>query len=147
MKRSWLVLGQVNKVDGRTPHHNSTWSNSLSGQHQLVSNTAKPASHIWGLTINNVILITSLKTCYQEHIIYIRTNNPQSAYAQHTLHNQHEYGTMHKLMTLLKPLKNANAPIPYEQLYIQSLHQGGNLISEQCPGEPNPLFQLASHPP
>jgi hypothetical protein len=50
-------------------------------------------------------------------------------------------------MTLLKPLKNTNALIPYEQSYIQSLHQAGNLISEQWPGEPNPLFQLAIHPP
>ena len=89
----------------------------------------------------------SPKTCYQEHIRNIRTNNPQSTYAQHILHNQHEYGTMHDLMTLLKPLRNANMLIPYEQFYIQFLHQTGKLISEQSPGKPNPLFQLAIHPP
>jgi len=54
---------------------------------------------------------------------------------------------MHDLMTLLKPLRNANMLIPYEQFYIQFLHQTGKLISEQSPGKPNPLFQLAIHPP
>jgi len=77
----------------------------------------------------------SLKIRFQEHIRYIRSNNPQSTYAQHILHNQHEYGTLNELMTLLKPLK----------FYIQSLHQAGKLIPQQHPGETNPLFQLAIH--
>ena len=49
-------------------------------------------------------------------------------------------------MTLLKPLSNAKVLIPYEQFYIQSLHQAGKLITEQYPGELNPLFKLAIHP-
>jgi hypothetical protein len=89
---------------------------------------------------------SSLKVRYQEHIRHFRTNNPQSAFAQHILHNQHEYGTIHNLMTPLKPLSNVKMLIPYEQFYIQSLHQAGKLISEQYPGEPSPLFQLAVHP-
>jgi hypothetical protein len=90
--------------------------------------------------------VRSLKICFQEHLRYIRSNNPQSAYAQQKLHNQHEYGTMNELMTLLKPLKYKNMLIPYEQFYIQSLHQAGKLIPEQYPGELNPLFQLAIPP-
>lgn len=89
----------------------------------------------------------SLKTRYQEHIRYFRTNNPQSIYAQHILHNQHEYDAIHDLRTLLIPLRNANMLIPYQQFHIQFLHQTGKLISGQSPGEPNPLFQLAIHPP
>jgi hypothetical protein len=61
-------------------------------------------------------------------------------------HNQHEYGTIQDLMTPLKPLSNAKMLIPYEQFYIQSLHQADKLISEQYPGEVNPLVQLAIHP-
>jgi hypothetical protein len=57
------------------------------------------------------------------------------------------YGIIHDLMTPLKPLSNAKMLIPYEQFYIQSLHQAGKLISEQYPSEPNPLFQLAIYPP
>jgi len=38
--------------------------------------------------------------------------------------------------------------IPYEQYYIQTLHQEGNLITEQNPDEINPLFQTAiNHQP
>jgi hypothetical protein len=77
---------------------------------------------------------------------YIRHNNPQSAFAQHILQNQHKYGTMDNIMTLLKPLKNNTMLIPCEQLFIQSLHQEGKLIAEQHPGEPNLLFQLVIDP-
>jgi hypothetical protein len=49
-------------------------------------------------------------------------------------------------MTLLKPLKNNTLLIPYEQLFIQSLHQEGRLIAEQHPGEPNLLFELIIDP-
>jgi hypothetical protein len=35
---------------------------------------------------------------------------------------------MNNLMTLLKPLNNPNTLTPYEQFYIQSLHQEGKLI-------------------
>jgi hypothetical protein len=90
-----------------------------------------------------------LKTRLQEHIRHIKTNNPQSAYAEHILHNRHEYGTLNELMILLKPFQHENMLLPYEQYHIQSLHQVGKLIPEQCPGELNPPFQLAfnSQPP
>jgi hypothetical protein len=31
--------------------------------------------------------------CHREHIVYIKTNNPVSAYALHILNNKHEYGS------------------------------------------------------
>jgi len=68
---------------------------------------------------------------FQEHIRYIRCNNPQSAFAQHILQNQHEYGQMNCIMTLLKPLSSPRMLIPYEQHYIQTLHQEGKLIPKQ----------------
>ena len=71
--------------------------------------------------------------------------NPQSAYAHHILHNQHEYSTMNNLMTLLKPLNNLNTLTPHEQFHIQALHRKGRLIPEQYPGDPNPVFQLVIH--
>ena len=49
-------------------------------------------------------------------------------------------------MTLIKRLNNPNMLTPYEQFYIQALHQEGKLIPDQCPGDPNLLFQLAIHP-
>ena len=52
-------------------------------------------------------------------------------------------------MHLLKPINNNSSLIPYERLYIQSLHQRKKLIPEQSLGDLNPLFQLvidAYHP-
>jgi len=68
------------------------------------------------------------------------------AYALHILQNQHGYGQMGSTMTLLKPLNDPNVLLPYEQYYIQSLHQEGKLIPEQSPGETNPLFQTVIKP-
>ena len=89
----------------------------------------------------------NLRTRFQEHIRCIKTNNPQSAYAQHILNNQHEYGTIAETMTLLQATKTESMLLPFEQFHIQSLHQAGKLIPEQWP-DTNPLFQLTfSHPP
>ena len=90
----------------------------------------------------------NLRTRFQEHIRYIKTNNPQPAYAQHILHNQHQCGTLGETMTLLKSTKTESMLLHFEQFHIQSLHQTGKLIHEQCPNDSNPLFQLTfSHPP
>ena len=89
----------------------------------------------------------NLKTRFQEHIRYVKTSSPQSAYAQHILHYQHEYGTLTESMTLLKPLQHESMLLPLEQFHIQSLHQAGKLIPEQYLNDPNLLFQLTfSHP-
>jgi hypothetical protein len=53
---------------------------------------------------------------------------------------------MYDMMSLLKPLRNTNLLIPYEKFYILFLHQAGKLISEQYPGDPNPLLQLDIRP-
>jgi len=92
----------------------------------------------------------NLRQRYKEHARYIKNSNPQSAYALHILNNQHKYGPMEKTMTLLKPVKNTSLLAPYEQFFIQAFHKSGRLVSEQNPGEPNPLLQMAintSHPP
>jgi len=82
---------------------------------------------------------------YKEHTRCIK-NNPQSAYALHILNSQHEYGPMEKTMTILKPVKNTSLLTPYEQFFIQAFHESGRLVSEQNPGEPNPLLQMAINP-
>jgi hypothetical protein len=91
-------------------------------------------------------LFCTFHSGFQEHMRYIRNNNPQSACGEHILQNQHEYGTMDNTMKLLKLLKNNTVLIPYEQLFIQSLHQEGKLIAEQHASEPNLLFQLVIDP-
>jgi hypothetical protein len=106
-----------------------------SGIYELTCNTCKLA--YTGQTRRN------LKQRYQEHIRYIQ-NDPQSAYVQHILKNQHEYGPITDIMALLKPEQKTSMLIPYEQLYIQTYHQNGHLIPEQNAGDSKPLFQLIS---
>jgi hypothetical protein len=55
--------------------------------------------------------------------------------------NIHEYGTLTDT-SLLKHIHNPTKLIPYEQLFIQTFHHLGNLITEQSASETNPLFQL-----
>ena len=117
----------------RTPPHNKP------GIYQLKCNTCN-LLYI-GQTSRN------LKTRYNEHVMHIKNNNPQSAYAQHTLNNRHQFGTIDSTMTLLKPLHSQNLLTTHEQLYIHYFHKSGNLIFEQSPGSPNLLFDLTTRPP
>jgi len=87
--------------------------------------------------------IRDLTQRYREHIRYIRINDPQSAYSQHILRNQYEYGTITDTMTSLKPIHKTSMLILYEQLFIQTFQHSGSLITDQIRGEQNPLFQLA----
>jgi len=116
------------KATNNTPIYNK------SGIYKL---TCKTCQHVYvGQTSRNI------KQRYQEHIRYIRNNDPQSAFTKHVLNNQHEYGTIEEIMKLLKPTNHTAMLIPYELFFIQSHHQHGQLISEQSPGELNPLIQL-----
>jgi len=49
-------------------------------------------------------------------------------------------------MTILKPLKDPTMLTPYEQYFINTLHQEGQLIPEQPTGKKIPLLQLAIDP-
>jgi len=84
----------------------------------------------------------NLKSRYQEHIRYIKNNDPRSAYALHILNNRHEYGNINDTMTLLKKINTPALLLPYEQMYMQSLHYNNELIPEQHPNEHNPMFEL-----
>jgi len=130
--------------------------------HYTIANMIKPPRDhhtlphgkwgIYQLTCNTCNLLYvgqtshTLNIRFQEHMRYIRYNNPQSAYTLHILQNQHEYSQMNSTITLLKPLNNPSLLLPYEQYYIQSLHHEGKLIPEHSPGEINPLFQMVINP-
>jgi len=61
----------------------------------------------------------------------------------HMLQSLHEYGSITDTISLLKPIHKTSMLIPYEQLFIQTFHHNGNLITEEGTGEQNPLLQLA----
>jgi hypothetical protein len=80
---------------------------------------------------------------YKEHIRYIRTNNPKSAYSTHILNNRHEYGKAEDTLQLLQACRKGSRMDCWETLYIQAMHQQKILINEQQANDTNPLFQLA----
>jgi hypothetical protein len=118
----------------RPKRTNNTQIYNKSRIYKLICKTCKQA--YIGQTSRN------LKPWYQEPIRYIKNNDPQSAFAQHILNNQHEYGTIDETMKLLKPINYTSMVIPFEQLFIQAHYQYRQLITEQNPGEHNPLIQL-----
>jgi hypothetical protein len=84
----------------------------------------------------------AIKERCKEHIRYIRTNNPKSAYATHILDNRHEYGTEEDIQ-LLQACQKGTRMDCWKTLYIQALHQRKVLISEQQVNDTNLLFELA----
>jgi hypothetical protein len=126
--RSTNSIQQLTKP--KTPNH--TQEHNRSGIYKLTCNTCK-LSYI-GQTSRK------LKQRYQEHIRYIGNNDPQSAYVQHILKNQHKYGPFTDTMTLLKSEQNSSELIPYEQLYILTYHQNRHYRTKcRRPQPPTPF--------
>jgi predicted GIY-YIG superfamily endonuclease len=123
-------FGELPYIYGKTKYYNH------SGMYAL---TCKTCKHTYvGQTSRD------LKQRYQEHMRYIENNNPQSAFALHILNNRHEYGTIDKIMTLLKTIRHMPSLIPYKQFFIQAHHQQNKLIAEQNPAKHSPIIQLAT---
>jgi hypothetical protein len=87
-----------------------------------------------------------ITTRHKEHIRYIKTNNPVSAYAKHILNNRHEYGTANDTLKLVQPCRKSKKINNLENLYIQTYRQQNLLITEQQINKPNPLYELAQLP-
>ena len=71
----------------------------------------------------------SIAVKHKEHVRYIRTNNPTSAYALHILNNKHDYGTADETLKLLKPCHKGPRMNCWETFYMQLFHQHGTLIN------------------
>ena len=98
-------------------------------------------------TCNNIYVgqsDRSINIRHKEHVRYIRTNNPSSAYALHILQNRHEYGTIADTLQLLKKCQKGTRMNCWEALYIQIFHQHNLLITEQQVNDSNLLYELAN---
>ena len=85
---------------------------------------------------------------YREHIRYIRSNNPISAYATHILQNIHELGPEKETMHPIKKCQKSSHMDCWEVLYMYKYHKQQILIDEQQVMETNDIFDLAvTHPP
>jgi hypothetical protein len=87
-----------------------------------------------------------ITTRHKEYIRYIKTNNPPSAYATHTLNNRHECGIANDTLKLIKPCRKSMKMNHWENMYIQIYRQQNQVIPEQRVNELNPLYELAQLP-
>jgi hypothetical protein len=109
--------------------------NNLSGIYKLQCNTCNRA--YTGQSGRSIAIR------HKEHLCYIRTNNPTSAYALHILNNRHEYGTAEDTLELLKPCQKSTRMNCWETFYIHLSHQHDTLITEQQVYDINPLYAIA----
>jgi hypothetical protein len=77
-----------------------------------------------------------IRTRFNEHIHYIRYNNPKSAYAQHILNNSHQYGNIKDTLQLVKVCTKGWHMTCCENYFIQFYQHHGLLISEQTVNDP-----------
>ena len=64
---------------------------------------------------------------HKEHVHYVGTNNPVSAYELHILGNKHEYGTAAETLTLLRPCHKGTHMNCWETFYMQAFHKHKNI--------------------
>jgi len=98
-------------------------------------------------TCNNVYVRQSgwsINVRHKEHVGYIRTNNPQSAYALHILQNRHKFEPIIDTLQLLKTCSKGTHMNCWEAFYMQVFHQHKILIAEQQVGDSNPFYELVN---
>jgi len=83
----------------------------------------------------------SLKQRHQDHTRHIKQNYSQTAYAVHSLDNNHEYEPNTTTKSILEQVTKTALLIPYEPFYIQShCDHKQKLIPEQNAGKNNPMY-------
>jgi len=65
----------------------------------------------------------SIAVRHKEHVRYIWTNSPTSAYALHILNNKHDFGTAEETLKLLKSCHKGSRINCWETFYMQLFHQ------------------------
>jgi hypothetical protein len=104
-----------------------------SGMYQLKCNSCQP-SYI-GQTGRN------FKDRYKEHIRSIRTNKPNTKYAQHILDTQHAYGPVSNTMYILLPIERKGQLMnTWERFHIYKLSSNILELNNTYTDIYNPIF-------
>lgn len=75
-------------------------------------------------------MVSKLEFWNKEHICYVTSNNPQSAYAYHILDNTHEYGPISTTTALLQSAKKGRRMHILENHFIQLFQHNNVIINE-----------------
>ena len=93
------------------------------------------------------LIIYRLKSISNTTYLYIKSNNPISAYATHILQNIHEFGPEKDTMQLMKKCQKSSHMDCWEALYMYAYRRQHILIDEQQVNDINDIFDLATiHP-
>jgi hypothetical protein len=126
-------------------------NNTIHQQLAQKSDNTNP-SHIYEIKCNtcNITYVGQsgrpITIRHKEHICYIKTNNPASAYATHILNNRHEYGAANDTLKLIQACRKSMKMNYWESVYIQIYRQQNQLITEQHVNEINQLYERAYLP-
>jgi len=136
------------KLNARISHNSHYHQKILQLHHHRRHNTNIHAqsciyqmeSHICNLSYISQTGI-GLKLRFKEHICYITSNNPQSAYAIHILHSAHEYGPVETTVTLVHYAQKSKRMNTQDNHYINYFHQHNMIIKEQNQKGKSPFFE------
>jgi hypothetical protein len=122
-----------------------------------IKNHLKPRKHISNIYNESGIYQLKCKSCplkyvgptgrnfqtrFKEHIQAIRTNKPNSKFAQHILDTQHTYGTIDETMDILHFGKKGPQLNTLERFYIHNLCTQKLQINDTYTDTYNPIFNL-----
>jgi hypothetical protein len=116
-----------------------TWPHSTNTH--LCSGIYELKCHTWDLSYTGQTR-RWLEWRFKEHIFYITSSNPQSAYVLYILHNTHKYGPMKITLTPLCSINKSKQMNNLENYYIQFFHQHNMIIEERTQKQKRPLFEL-----
>jgi hypothetical protein len=143
------LIRRITNLFKQTNLNITFWATNTVHQQLTEKPTHKNPSGIYKLkynTCNNAYVGQSGRSItvrHKEHVRYVRTNNPTSAYALHILNNKHEYGNAAETLEVLKPCHKGTRMNCWETFYMQVLYQHKLLINEQNISDINPLYELA----
>jgi hypothetical protein len=105
-----------------------------SGIHELRYATYK-CSYVGQTSLN-------LKHTHQEHLRYIKHNDPQLAYSSYILNNVREYGRVDNIMSLVKQANIQRLTNEFLRTILYSVTLLSYLFAEQNAGTQNAMYQI-----
>jgi hypothetical protein len=84
----------------------------------------------------------NFKARYKEHIRLIRTNNPNTKYAQHILDPQHDYGPIADTMDILHIERKGQLMNTWDRFHIYKLSSNKLQLNDTYTDTHNPIFNL-----
>jgi hypothetical protein len=133
--REWSYPDEDHDSDRNKFVMNNTWKTHLTYVHMLV--ILYELNYPFNAWIWNI-----LELRYKQHIHYIMSKNPQSAYTNHVLASSHEYGPTDTTTTLLQSMQKGSCMNVLDNYFIQLFQHNNMIVNEQTLKERSQLYDL-----